>query len=227
MRATTPRSRWPRTWVSGCRCGKATNPRFDGIRAHEVGGLMGHPASREGSGLSTSFDAMWAAIPPIGRSSATGGYRRYALTRTDHDLREWFAGEASARDLDLTTDRMGNQWAWWGNPDASSGIVTGSHLDSVPDGGPFDGPLGVVSSFAALDRLRAADVELGRPVAVVNFVDEEGARFGVACAGSRLLTGALDADRARALADAHGVTTAAAMARAGHDAAGLGRDDVT
>jgi len=175
----------------------------------------------------TSFDAMWSALEPIGRDPRTGGYRRFAWTAEDAAVREWFAGEAAARGLDVTVDRAGNQWAWQGDPDATPGIAMGSHLDSVPDGGAFDGPLGVVSAFVALDRLRAADVELGRPVAVVNFVDEEGARFGVACAGSRLLTGALDADRARALADADGVTTAAAMARAGHDAAGLGRDDVT
>ena len=52
---------------------------------------------------------------------------------------------------------MGNQWAWWGDPDAvpGTGVVTGSHLDSVPDGGAFDGPLGVVSALAAVDQLRA------------------------------------------------------------------------
>jgi N-carbamoyl-L-amino-acid hydrolase len=64
-----------------------------------------------------------------------------------------------------------------------------------------------------------------RPVAVACFADEEGARFGVACAGSRLLTGALDADRARSLTDDDGTTMAEAMASAGHDPATLGRDD--
>ena len=77
---------------------------------------------------------------------------------------------------------------------AHAGIVTGSHLDSVPDGGAYDGPLGVVSAFAALDLLRERGLRAGRPIGVVNFADEEGARFGVACAGSRLITGALAAD---------------------------------
>jgi N-carbamoyl-L-amino-acid hydrolase len=63
--------------------------------------------------------------------------------------------------LDLTEDRAGNQWAWWGDPDAAAnagdpGVVTGSHLDSVPDGGAFDGPLGVVSALAAVEALQAA-----------------------------------------------------------------------
>ena len=177
--------------------------------------------------MSDSFEAMWAAIAPIGRSSATGGYRRYALTRTDHDLREWFAGEATARGLDLTTDRMGNQWAWWGDPHASSGIATGSHLDSVPDGGAFDGPLGVVSSFAALDRLRAKGFIPARPIGIVNFGDEEGARFGVACAGSRVITGTMTADRARGLTDADGISMADALRSAGRDPETIGPDPET
>ncbi len=103
------------------------------------------------------------------------------------------------------TDRAGNQWAWW-NAGPEPGVVIGSHLDSVPDGGAFDGPLGVVSSFAAIDALRAGGFTPARPVAVTNFGDEEGARFGVACAGSRVLTGAMTAERAHALTDADGIS---------------------
>ncbi|WP_034623305.1 allantoate amidohydrolase [Cellulomonas sp. URHE0023] len=166
---------------------------------------------------------MWSDLAPVGRAG-DGGYRRFAWTQEDHVLREWFAGEADARGLSLVTDRAGNQWAWWGDPDATPGVVTGSHLDSVPGGGAFDGPLGVVSAFAALDTLRARGFEPGRPLGIASFVDEEGARFGVACAGSRLLTGALDADRARGLRDADGVTMADALSTAGRDPAGLAAD---
>lgn len=175
------------------------------------------------------FDRMWSELGPIGRCSSTGGYRRFAWTPPDHELREWFAAEASRRGLDLTLDRAGNQWAWWGDPDsaAGGGLAIGSHLDSVPDGGAFDGPLGVVSAFAALDTVRAQGLKPTRPVGVVNFVDEEGARFGIACAGSRLLTGALDADRARSLSDADGVSLAEAMTAAGCDHALLGPDQET
>jgi beta-ureidopropionase / N-carbamoyl-L-amino-acid hydrolase len=173
----------------------------------------------------SAFDAMWTALEPIGRNGRTGGYRRYAWTAEDATLREWFAGEAAARGLTLVEDRAGNQWAWDGDPDTTPGVVVGSHLDSVPDGGAFDGPLGVVSAFAALDELRSRGLTLGRPVGVVNFGDEEGARFGVACAGSRLITGALDGDRARGLRDADGVTLAEAVGAVGRDARALGRDD--
>jgi N-carbamoyl-L-amino-acid hydrolase len=170
---------------------------------------------------------MWADLRPVGRDSATGGYHRAAWTSADLTCREWFAAEAARRGLDLTVDRNGNQWAWWGDPDAGDAVVTGSHLDSVPDGGAFDGPLGVVSAFAAVDLMRMRDVRPDRPLAVVSFTDEEGARFGVACAGSRLLTGVLDPDRARALRDADGTTLAEAMRAAGHDPAHVGRDDDT
>ena len=176
-----------------------------------------------------TFDAMWAALEPVGREPRTGGYRRFAWTRADHDLREWFAEEAATRGLDLTTDRAGNQWAWWGDIDSAvaaghKGLVLGSHLDSVPDGGAYDGPLGVVSAFAAVDALRAKGFQPKRPIAVVNFTDEEGARFGIACAGSRVLTGALPANRALALTDADGVTMAEALRAAGRDPARLGPD---
>jgi N-carbamoyl-L-amino-acid hydrolase len=174
-----------------------------------------------------SFDRMWAQLQPVGRAPETGGYRRYAWTRTDHDLREWFVGECEARGLEVVEDRAGNQWAWWGDPDATPGVVIGSHLDSVPDGGAFDGPLGVVSALAVVDTLRSRGVQPDVPLGIVNFVDEEGARFGVACAGSRIITGALEADRARALTDVDGVTMAQAWAAAGRDPETLGPDPET
>lgn len=177
--------------------------------------------------MTATFDRLWADLGPIGRDPTTGGYRRFAWTQEDATLREWFAGAAAERGLDLTTDRAGNQWAWWGDPDAESGLVVGSHLDSVPGGGAFDGPLGVVSALAALDTLRASGFVPARPIGVVNFGDEEGARFGIACAGSRMITGALAADRALALRDADGVTMAEAMTRSGRDVSHVGRDRET
>src|SRR5688500_8591427 len=175
---------------------------------------------------SGGFDGMWADLAPVGRDTATGGYRRYAWTREDAVLREWFRAEAEQRGLEVMPDRAGNLWAWTADPDTGGpGLVVGSHLDSVPDGGAFDGPLGIVSAFAALDVLDRAT--LRRPVGIACFADEEGARFGVACAGSRLLTGVLDADRARSLTDDGGTTMAEALAAAGHDPAALGRDDET
>ncbi|GAA3876237.1 allantoate amidohydrolase [Streptomyces sedi] len=181
------------------------------------------PAVEPGGGA-TSFAAMWEQLAPVGRDPRTGGYRRHAWTPADAELRAWFREQALGRGLTHEVDRNGNQWAWLGDPAAGDAVVTGSHLDSVPDGGAFDGPLGVVSAFAALDELRARGRTGSRPLGVVAFSDEEGARFGVACVGSRLAVGALEPERARALTDADGVTLADAMRRAGHDPEGIGPD---
>lgn len=170
-------------------------------------------------------ERLLAELAPIGRNATTGGYRRFAWTPEDAALREWFADAAAKRGLDVTTDRAGNQWAWWGDPDDGPAVVVGSHLDSVPNGGAFDGPLGVISSLLAVDALRADGFSPSRPIGVVHFGDEEGARFGVACAGSRMITGALPVERALALQDADGTTMADAMRTAGHQPEAVGRDD--
>ena len=168
---------------------------------------------------------MWADLAPIGRDPRSDGYQRFAWTHEDAELREWFCGEAVARGLTTVLDRAGNLWAWHGNPDETPGVVMGSHLDSVPDGGAFDGPLGVVSAFAALDALLAKGFRPSRPLGVACFADEEGARFGVACAGSRLLTGLLAPERAHTLTDADGIHLATAMTHSGVGPTRLGRDE--
>ncbi|WP_406358818.1 allantoate amidohydrolase [Streptomyces sp. NBC_00658] len=167
---------------------------------------------------------MWRDLKPIGRHPDSGGYRRFAWSGADGDCRDWFRGQAEARGLAYEVDRNGNQWAWLGDSGAGDAVVTGSHLDSVPDGGAFDGPLGVVSSFAALDELRARQVEFSRPLAIVNFGDEEGARFGLACVGSRLAAGQLTVEQAHRLTDADGITLPQAMERAGYDPDAIGPD---
>ena len=176
----------------------------------------------------TAFDTLWPTILEVGRNAGTGGYRRFAWSDADLTLREWFTGCAESRGMDVEVDRNGNMWAWWMPPgwtgDPRGAFVTGSHLDSVPDGGAFDGPLGVVSAFSAIDIVRERGVVPTIPVAVVAFSDEEGARFGVACVGSQLSTGALSADRARGLRDIDGITLAEALARIGRDPQHLGED---
>lgn len=171
-----------------------------------------------------SFLSMWRQLAPVGRHADSGGYRRYAWSEADLDCRAWFRAQAEARGLTQETDRNGNQWAWLGDPLAGDAVVTGSHLDSVPDGGAFDGPLGVVSSFAALDELHRRGVEFTRPLAITNFGDEEGARFGLACVGSRLAAGQLAVADAHRLRDGDGITLPAAMEKAGYDPGAIGAD---
>ncbi|RFS81029.1 allantoate amidohydrolase [Actinomadura spongiicola] len=173
-----------------------------------------------------SFEEMWAALLPIGRDDATGGYDRFAWTPPELECRAWFLDEARRRDLEVEHDANGNMFAWW-YPDGvprEGAVLTGSHLDSVPGGGAFDGPLGIVSAFAAVDLMRERGVTPRRPIGIGAFAEEEGARFGVACLGSRLLAGAIDPARARGLTDADGHTFAEVLHNAGIDPDGIGPD---
>jgi N-carbamoyl-L-amino-acid hydrolase len=170
------------------------------------------------------YEEMWRELLPIGRA-ASGGYRRFSWTDADRECRAWFTEEAERRGLTVEQDRNGNLFAWWDVPgERRDAVLTGSHLDSVPDGGAFDGPLGVVSALAAIDVLRERGVTPTRPLGVAVFAEEEGARFGVACLGSRLLTGAIDPVRARGLRDGEGLTWADAMAADGRDPEAIGPD---
>ncbi len=130
-------------------------------------------------------------IAPIGRDPHTGGYLRYAWTAPELELREWFKDQAARRSLAVEEDGNGNIFAWWGSS-AQPGVLTGSHFDSVPHGGAYDGPLGIISALLAIDRLRESFEQPKRPIGVAVFAEEEGSRFGLACLGSRLLTGAVD-----------------------------------
>jgi len=169
-----------------------------------------------------TFQGMWADLLPVGRR-ADGGYQRFAWTAADMQCRDWFRAEGARRGMDVETDRNGNLWAWLGAPGPDA-VVTGSHLDSVPGGGAYDGPLGIVSAFAALDELAARGRKPTQPVAIVAFSDEEGARFGVACLGSRLAAGVADPGRTLALTDDDGTTLADAMRAQGHDPSHVGPD---
>ena len=164
-----------------------------------------------------------AQITQTGRDAERGGYSRHVWQPADFELRAWFIERAERLGLMVETDRNGNIWAWWGAPGPNA-VVTGSHLDSVPGGGAYDGPLGVVSALEAIARLQEGGVMPTRPCAIVVFAEEEGSRFGIACLGSRLMAGTLDADRARALSDRDGVSLADAAARAGVNPAHLGTD---
>jgi beta-ureidopropionase / N-carbamoyl-L-amino-acid hydrolase len=187
-----------------------------------------------GASVPDHFEEMWRTIEPLGLERRSGGYFRQPFTSVERELDAWFVEQAAARGLRLETDAFGNRVAWWDPgivPDASvgadgdlgrerqglslPGVVTGSHLDSVLDGGAYDGPLGVVSALAAVEVLRERGFRPARPIGVSVFVEEEGSRFGLACLGSRLATGAIEWARARALRDRDGVRLDEAMASVG------------
>ncbi|MDN5895654.1 MAG: allantoate amidohydrolase, partial [Nocardioides sp.] len=173
-----------------------------------------------------TFEQMWQDLGPVGRSAASGGYNRSPFGSAERECHAWFLEACAARGLDVDTDGNGNTVAWWGRPAPGAevagpsgvgpgGILTGSHLDSVLDGGAYDGPLGVVSALAAVDLLRERGFVPSRPIGVGAFVEEEGSRFGLACLGSRLMTGLTTPDQAKDLRDRDGVALLDAMAEAG------------
>lgn len=170
-----------------------------------------------GRTMTDDFERMWADLAPIGRSAASGGYFRQPFLAADTELRAWFVEQAVARGLEVETDGVGNVVAWWGPAAAEAGqaVLTGSHLDSVLDGGAYDGPLGVVSALAAVDLLRSRGFVPRRRIGVSVFAEEEGSRFGLACLGSRLATGTMSWADARELRDRDGIALPDALEAAG------------
>jgi len=146
------------------------------------------------------------------------GAQRVAWTGTWALGRAWLRERLAELPVEVDTDEAGNVWARL--PGASERtVVLGSHLDSVPDGGWLDGALGVLGGLAVLRALAAA----GEPpvsVALVDWADEEGARFGRSLLGSSLATGALDPEAVAGDIDRDGVTLADALSEHGVD---LGR----
>lgn len=175
---------------------------------------------------SVTASSMMADLSGIGRDPKRGGYSRPVFSPAELELREWFVGEARRLGLDVETDRNGIIWAWWDAPGKSreNAVATGSHLDSVPGGGAFDGPLGVVSALAAVELMHTTGFRPSRPVVIVVFPEEEGSRYGLPCLGSGLMTGTVSVDRALALKDENGDTLADLFGRNGFDPDLVGPD---
>jgi allantoate deiminase len=135
-----------------------------------------------------------------------------------------FVGERMrALGLDVSIDAAGNLIGRW-NAGSGPAVVVGSHLDTVPSGGSFDGALGVVTALHAVARLKQEGFEPPRPVWIVAFMDEEGTRFGAALFGSRAFTGE-DVSGFGDRVDDDGVSLRDAMAAASFDFDRVGEAD--
>lgn len=145
-------------------------------------------------------------LADVGRDPR-GGWSRLAFGADERRAHELFAGWATRQNLRVWDDAVGNTYAELPGDDGKPALVTGSHLDSVPRGGNFDGGAGVAASLEAA-RLVGAAGGLDRPLRVVVFSAEEGARFGAPCIGSRVATGAFTATTLRELSDQEGRTVA-------------------
>lgn len=166
------------------------------------------------------FTELFDELSAIGRQ-ADGSTTRLAWTEEADAAGEWFDRTARRLGLEPQTDRNGNRWAWAGSP-APGATVTGSHLDSVRNGGSFDGALGVVIGLIAVHLLTRRGVTA--PLAVVSFADEEGGRFDTPTFGSRAMVGSLDAQATLERRDQDGVTLRKAITQGGLDPMKLGPD---
>ncbi|MEO8257635.1 MAG: Zn-dependent hydrolase [Acidobacteriota bacterium] len=147
------------------------------------------------------------------RTSTPEGAQRLAWGPVWRDARDWFAGRIAAVGLPIRTDSAGNNWVTL--PGASPRtVIIGSHLDSVPNGGWLDGALGVT---AALEALRAYAAAGTPPVTItlVDWADEEGARFGRSLLGSSAAAGSLELAEIRDLKDRQGTRLIDALAENG------------
>jgi beta-ureidopropionase / N-carbamoyl-L-amino-acid hydrolase len=169
--------------------------------------------------------ADFAALSEIGATPA-GGVERQAATAADGQARDWLARWLAARGLAVSCDRIGNQFGLHEFVPGAPYVLAGSHLDSQPRGGRFDGAYGVLAAAHAADRIVRHHRESGGVprfnLGVVNWFNEEGCRFTPSMMGSGVFTGALPLDKARDTADIAGVTAADALTAIG----GLGDADV-
>ena len=154
------------------------------------------------------------ALGRIGRAPG-GGITRPSFSDADMEARRWFQGRLREAGLEPRVDGAGNITARSGDGGGPA-VFLGSHLDSVPNGGMFDGALGTLAALEALRVVRERGLRLKRPLELVAFTDEEGAFGGFF--GSYAFTGALSPEMVRAQQDVRGLRLADAMARHGLDA---------
>jgi N-carbamoyl-L-amino-acid hydrolase len=144
------------------------------------------------------------------------GAQRVAWTDTWERAREWLRGKVAETGAEETVDAAGNQWFTLGGA-SDRAVLIGGHIDSVPNGGWLDGALNVMSGVEVLRRL-AADGEPAVTVRLVNWADEEGARFGRSLFGSSAAAGSMaDQDELRARKDANGIALPDALGEHGVD----------
>jgi N-carbamoyl-L-amino-acid hydrolase len=164
-------------------------------------------------------EKLWDDLMETARIGATdkGGINRLTLTDLDRQVRDWFKARAQSLGATVTVDDMGAMFARrQGQRNDVPPIAIGSHLDTQPTGGKFDGCLGVHAALEVLRVLDAAGYETFAPIEAVNWTNEEGSRFTPAMVSSGVFAGAFDHDWASSRTDRDGVTFAEALAAIGY-----------
>ena len=145
-------------------------------------------------------------------ATAKGGVRRLTLTDVDKRARDRFRAECEAMGLTVRVDAIGNMFARRpGRDPARLPVLFGSHLDSQPSGGKFDGALGVIAGLEVMRSLNDLGLETDAPLELINWTDEEGSRFGHSLMGSGVWAGVFDQGKMLALVDTEGVSVGTAL----------------
>ncbi|MBC8099028.1 MAG: Zn-dependent hydrolase [Armatimonadetes bacterium] len=177
--------------------------------------------------LTINPDRLWADFEQLAHIGATpeGGVHRLALSNADLQARTWFAGQVDAAGLTLCDDAAGNLSAILPslNPNAKT-LLIGSHLDSVPNGGCYDGSVGVLAALECLRVVQASGVALPVHLEAINFTDQEGCWQGLF--GSKALTGKLSPLSLNGDPDQHDDNNQKAAFRAALQRAGIHPSDV-
>ena len=152
---------------------------------------------------------LWSSLMEMATVGATakGGVRRLALTQEDAAGRALFCRWCVDAGLTLSVDRVGNLFARRaGRFDSQAAVASGSHLDTQPEGGRFDGVYGVLAALEVVRTLNDNGIETDKPIEIVVWTNEEGARFTPAMLGSAAFTGAMPLDAALDASDLQGVS---------------------
>lgn len=158
--------------------------------------------------LSIDAERLWDTLMHTARMGGTvnGGICRLALSADDKAVRDWFRAQAEAVGCSVSVDAMGTQYALYpGKHPERAPIAMGSHLDTQPTGGKFDGVLGVLAGLEVLRTLHDAGYEPDTPLMVVNWTNEEGSRFQPGMVASGVHSGAIDRQQAYDTTDMDGM----------------------
>jgi beta-ureidopropionase / N-carbamoyl-L-amino-acid hydrolase len=183
---------------------------------------------QSGNNLRIDGARLWDSLMEMARIGATekGGVRRLALTDLDRESRDLFRRWCEAAGCTVTHDAMGNMFARRpGRNNSLPPIVTGSHLDSQPTGGKFDGAYGVLAGLEVVRALNDAGLETEAPIEVAVWTNEEGSRFAPAMVGSGVHAGIFTLEQAHAITDIDGKTMGEELDRIGYRGEGCGGRD--
>jgi len=173
------------------------------------------------SGTNQRIDGkrLWDSLMAMAEIGATpkGGVRRLTLTEVDREGRNRFRAWCEALGLTVRVDAIGNMFARREGRDSSRPpVLFGSHLDSQPSGGKFDGALGVLAGLEVMRTLNDLGITTDAPLELVNWTDEEGSRFGHSLMGSGVWAGVYSQDKAYGLRDVEGVSVSDALDAIGY-----------